>query len=143
MLLLWGLLAGCSATAEARSPPKKRPEDHVAGEQIWERSCWQCHGEDNDGQGPAASALPGDVHSVAVYAKAGSFYAQRLEGAGLELANGCRQAAFLHLGDWRRRWDRDGLFANLPPDHMREPPPFRLTAAGIVTLSATGKEMAV
>ena len=61
MLLLWGLLAGCSATAEARSPPKKRPEDHVAGEQIWERSCWQCHGEDNDGQGPAASALPGGV----------------------------------------------------------------------------------
>ena len=37
--------------------PKKRSEDHVQGKQIWEQSCWQCHGEENDGEGPAAEAL--------------------------------------------------------------------------------------
>jgi mono/diheme cytochrome c family protein len=38
--------------------PKKRPEDHVRGKQLWERSCWQCHGKAFDGQGPAAEAFP-------------------------------------------------------------------------------------
>ena len=61
MLTLVGLLVGCSATADARTIAKKRPDDHVAGKAIWERSCWPCHGEENDGQGPAASALPGGV----------------------------------------------------------------------------------
>lgn len=41
--------------------PKKRPEDPAAGKEHWDRSCWQCHGKLNDGQGPAASALLGGV----------------------------------------------------------------------------------
>lgn len=45
----------------------------------------------------ASRALPEDRRSVVLYARGGSFYAQRLESAGLELANGCRQAAFFHF----------------------------------------------
>jgi len=41
--------------------PKKRSEDHVQGKELWEKSCWQCHGEENDGKGPAAEALVDDV----------------------------------------------------------------------------------
>jgi mono/diheme cytochrome c family protein len=61
VLTLVGLLVGCSTAADARTIAKKRPDDHVAGKAIWERSCWQCHGEENDGQGPAAAVLPGGV----------------------------------------------------------------------------------
>jgi len=41
--------------------PKKRPEDHVQGKEYWEKSCWQCHGEENDGKGPAAEMLVDEV----------------------------------------------------------------------------------
>ncbi|MCB9764643.1 MAG: cytochrome c [Alphaproteobacteria bacterium] len=41
--------------------PKKRPEDDVKGQELWERSCWMCHGAENKGDGPAAAALPGGV----------------------------------------------------------------------------------
>lgn len=43
------------------------------------------------------SMLPADSRTVAVYARDGSFSAQRLEDAGLELANGCRQTSFFHF----------------------------------------------
>ena len=45
----------------------------------------------------ARQSLPSDTRTVAVYAREGSFYAQTLEDAGLELANGCRQEAFFHF----------------------------------------------
>lgn len=41
--------------------PKKRPEDHVQGKQLWEEHCWFCHGARNDGEGPAAASLTTDV----------------------------------------------------------------------------------
>jgi len=53
--LVLALAVGAAAWAGV---PKKRPEDHVRGKQLWERSCWQCHGEAFDGQGPAAAAFP-------------------------------------------------------------------------------------
>lgn len=53
-LLTVGLLAWAGV-------PTKRPEDHVRGRQLWEQSCWPCHGARNDGLGPAAGALPGGV----------------------------------------------------------------------------------
>ena len=37
--------------------PRKRPADHVRGKEIWERSCWQCHGKEARGDGPAAADL--------------------------------------------------------------------------------------
>ncbi len=37
--------------------PRKRPADHVRGKEIWERSCWQCHGKEAGGDGPAAAEL--------------------------------------------------------------------------------------
>jgi mono/diheme cytochrome c family protein len=37
--------------------PTKRPEEHVKGRQVYDRSCWQCHGDDMSGNGPAAGAL--------------------------------------------------------------------------------------
>ena len=53
--LVVALSIGAAAWAAV---PKKRPEDHVRGKQLWERSCWQCHGKAFDGQGPAAEAFP-------------------------------------------------------------------------------------
>lgn len=53
------LLVGSAATA--RTIPKKRADDHVVGKELWERSCWPCHGKENDGRGPAAAAIPGGV----------------------------------------------------------------------------------
>ena len=36
--------------------PKKRAEDHVRGKELWDRSCWQCHGKQAAGDGPSAEA---------------------------------------------------------------------------------------
>ncbi len=41
--------------------PSKRPEEHVKGREVYDRSCWQCHGDDLSGDGPAAVALVGGV----------------------------------------------------------------------------------
>jgi len=51
------MLIALLAVPALAAQPKKRPEDHVQGKQIWEKSCWQCHGEANDGEGPAAEML--------------------------------------------------------------------------------------
>ncbi|MES2642010.1 MAG: cytochrome c [Myxococcota bacterium] len=44
--------------------PTKRPPDHEVGKRLWTQSCWQCHGEDGKGGGPAAAALVGGVASL-------------------------------------------------------------------------------
>ena len=41
--------------------PRKRAPDHERGQEIWERSCWQCHGQEGRGDGPAAAALTRDM----------------------------------------------------------------------------------
>jgi mono/diheme cytochrome c family protein len=41
--------------------PRKRSADHVRGQELWERSCWQCHGEEARGDGPAAAGLTAKV----------------------------------------------------------------------------------
>ena len=54
LLLLTPLVAGAGV-------PRKRAADHVRGQELWERSCWQCHGEEARGDGPAAEALTAKV----------------------------------------------------------------------------------
>jgi mono/diheme cytochrome c family protein len=44
--------------------PTKRPPDYEVGKRLWAQSCWQCHGEDGKGGGPAAAALVGGVASL-------------------------------------------------------------------------------
>ena len=44
--------------------PKKRGSDFEEGKKIWKRSCWQCHGLQADGQGPAAPAISGGVPTL-------------------------------------------------------------------------------
>ena len=97
----------------------------------------------------APSVLPSDTRTVAVYARGGSFYAQRLEGAGLALANGCQQAAFFHFQEWKKIWARESEanalsggqppIAPLPSTSLRDPQPFRVTTAGIERLSMSGQ----
>jgi hypothetical protein len=92
----------------------------------------------------APSSLPTDPRTVAVYAVDGSFYAQRLEDAGLEHSNGCRQAAFFHFQEWKKAWAADAEAAALSggtpriapfeAELLRRPPPFRVTTAGISIL---------
>ncbi|MED5372440.1 MAG: cytochrome c [Myxococcota bacterium] len=50
-----------ASLAFAKGVPKKREPDDVRGMRIWVEQCQACHGESNDGQGPAAAALPGGV----------------------------------------------------------------------------------
>ena len=76
-----------------------------------------------------------------------SFYTQRLEDAGLELPNGCRQSAFFHFQEWKKAWAKDAdaigggpqRIAPLAATSLRDPPPFRITTAGISQLSASGQ----
>ncbi len=42
----------------------KRDSDEETGRRLWQRSCWQCHGDVGAGDGPAASALVGGVPSL-------------------------------------------------------------------------------
>jgi len=52
--------------------PKSRPPDKERGEDVYERACWYCHGEEALGDGPAAAAM-----TVAVPALAGVDKAQK------------------------------------------------------------------
>ena len=47
-----------SAAAEV---PKRRSPDHIRGRELYERSCWQCHGRTAQGDGPTAANLTVDV----------------------------------------------------------------------------------
>lgn len=66
LLLAVGLVTLSSADA---APPKstvptKRPPDRERGRELWLQSCWQCHGEQGKGDGPAAAALAGGVPTL-------------------------------------------------------------------------------
>ena len=45
--------------------PTKRPPDRDVGRTLYLQSCWQCHGETGQGDGPAAVAVVGGVPSLA------------------------------------------------------------------------------
>lgn len=49
------LLASALSTQAAQ--PTKRKPDPERGKELYERSCWMCHGRTGLGDGPAASAL--------------------------------------------------------------------------------------
>ena len=84
------------------------------------------------------------MRTVSVYARDGNFYAQRLEDAGLEHSNGCRQSAFFHFQEWKKAWAKDAesalgggggsRIALLKPEKLLNAPPFRVTTAGISLL---------
>lgn len=61
LLTLALILAGSALAAD---PPKKRLSDYEEGKKIYRRSCWQCHGRDAAGEGPAAAALPDGVPTL-------------------------------------------------------------------------------
>ena len=100
----------------------------------------------------AKATLPSDTREVAIYARGGSFYAQKLEAAGLEIANGCRQSAFFHFQEWKKLWAKESeanalsgappLIAPFPATSLRDPPPFKVSTAGISILTASGQEVA-
>ena len=93
----------------------------------------------------ATSSLPADPRTVVVYGRGGGFQAQRVEDAGLEVANGCRQAAFFHFQEWKKAWasaERDSAGSGSPPkvaplraDQLLAAPPFRVSTAGVSPLS--------
>ncbi len=56
------LIVAVSAASSVRAePPTKRPTDVQRGRELYDRHCFQCHGRNNDGDGPATLAL---VHPV-------------------------------------------------------------------------------
>lgn len=56
LLLIFGV-------ALAEQPSKRKP-DPEAGKDLYMRSCWQCHGREADGAGPASPALNVAVPSL-------------------------------------------------------------------------------
>lgn len=65
--VLSALLASTIAYGKPDSPaamPTKRAPDREVGERLWKQSCWQCHGLEGKGDGPAASALVGGVPTL-------------------------------------------------------------------------------
>lgn len=103
--------------------PKKRPEDHVVGKELWDRSCWQCHGKRNAGDGPAAAALRGgvpDLRGAVTEDRYDALVEVIVEGKGLMPAF----AAEMNNHDARRilvylsKLDAEG-----PPEEEPEPPP--------------------
>ena len=62
-------VAKAAGKSTAKSPkkyavPSKRPPDRERGRELWLQSCWQCHGEQGKGDGPAATALPDGVPTL-------------------------------------------------------------------------------
>lgn len=65
VLLMLGLIGIAFAAPEKPATmPTKRPPDHEVGKRLYKQSCWQCHGEEGEGDGPAASALADGVASL-------------------------------------------------------------------------------
>ena len=60
-----GAQAAPSKTPAAYAVPTKRPPDRERGRDLYLQSCWQCHGTEGKGDGPAAIALPGGVPTLA------------------------------------------------------------------------------
>lgn len=50
--------------ASSATIPTKRKPDREAGRDLYLQSCWQCHGETGQGDGPASAALVGGVPSL-------------------------------------------------------------------------------
>lgn len=44
--------------------PTKRDEDPEVGRRLYKQSCWECHGAEGKGDGPAAASLIGGVPSL-------------------------------------------------------------------------------
>ena len=61
LAILLTVIGGGVAIAEI---PKQRSPDHVRGRELWEQSCWQCHGATAEGDGPSAEALTVEVPNL-------------------------------------------------------------------------------
>jgi mono/diheme cytochrome c family protein len=61
LAILLMVIGGGVAIAEI---PKQRSPDHVRGRELWEQSCWQCHGATAEGDGPSAEALTVEVPNL-------------------------------------------------------------------------------
>lgn len=53
-----------AAPASTGSVPDERLPDRERGRELYLLSCWQCHGKEGKGDGPAAANLPGGVPSL-------------------------------------------------------------------------------
>lgn len=58
------LVPGAQAAAPASAVPTKRKPDRERGRDLWLQSCWECHGTEGKGDGPAAAAVPGGVPTL-------------------------------------------------------------------------------
>ena len=126
-------------------PPLQRPVGETKGLRAKPEGCGKwIPSEFQRCVSDPAHTLPSDMRTVSVYARDGNFYAQRLEDAGLEHSNGCRQSAFFHFQEWKKAWAKDAesalgggggsRIALLKPEKLLNAPPFRVTTAGISLL---------
>jgi len=69
--------------------------------------------------------------SFNIYLKEGKFYAQRFRSTLAVLDNGCRQGAFFHMQEWKKRWSDAGH--NIDPAARFDT--FRLSQDGIHALT--------
>jgi mono/diheme cytochrome c family protein len=64
ILLPLALLLAAQAAAETSNWPTRRSSDTDWGGDLYNKHCWQCHGRQGEGDGPAASALQVPVPSL-------------------------------------------------------------------------------
>lgn len=57
-------IPSADAAPSTSTVPTKRPPDRERGRELYLLSCWQCHGTEGKGDGPAAANLPGGVPSL-------------------------------------------------------------------------------
>lgn len=57
-------IPSAGAAPPAATVPTKRPPDRERGRELYLLSCWQCHGTQGKGDGPAAANLVGGVPSL-------------------------------------------------------------------------------
>jgi mono/diheme cytochrome c family protein len=70
-----------SGTPSDTTMPTKRPSDHVRGKELWSSACWQCHGAQGLGDGPAAASLVGGVPDLTTRVVTGDTEEIAREGA--------------------------------------------------------------
>lgn len=60
----WFAPVATAASPNAPAMPTSRKPDRERGRDLWLQSCWECHGTEGKGDGPAADAVPGGVPSL-------------------------------------------------------------------------------
>lgn len=111
--------------------PGKRPADHVKGRQVYDRSCWQCHGDTMAGDGPAAAALIDgvpDLRDVLDYSERDALIESILDGQGdmpafkAEFDKNDARRVLIYMERLEKGQDQPSVLGEKPADAAKKKP---------------------